>query len=46
MTRSRYFNFCMAQPIKWLKACAANPSPSMKPRHVALVRLAIRKKGG
>jgi len=44
MTRKQYFNLCMNQSIAWLKQCVADPSIAMRPRHIALVRLAIRKK--
>ncbi len=46
MTRSTYFAACMSQSVAWLKACVAVPSPSMRPRHILLILLAIRKKGG
>ena len=46
MTRRAYFALCMRQPLDWLMRCASDPSPAMTPRHVALVRLAIRAKAG
>lgn len=46
MRRAEYFALCMSEPsIQWLAWCAANPTPYMRPRHVALIRLAIRRKG-
>lgn len=44
MTRRAYLNLCLHQPLPWLEWCAANPGPYMRPRHVALIRLAIRKR--
>ena len=44
MTRREYFDLCMGEGAHWLQWCADNPTPSMRPRHVALVRLAIRAK--
>lgn len=44
--KRRYFELAMQQPIDWLRASAANPSPYMTPMHVALVRLAVRRKRG
>lgn len=44
MTRRTYFNLCMMQSAEWLKSCAASPTAYMRPRHVALVRLALRRK--
>lgn len=44
MRRSDYFALCMSQSLPWLRRCADHPSRCMRPCHVALVRLAIRKK--
>jgi hypothetical protein len=44
MTKRKYLAACMSQSVKWLESVAANPSPSMRPIHVALVRLALRYK--
>jgi hypothetical protein len=44
MTRRKYFETCMRLPLAWLEACAADPSPGMRRRHIALVLLAIRHK--
>lgn len=44
MTKSQYLNICMGQPTDWLELCAANPSFGMKPIHIAIVRIAIRRK--
>lgn len=44
MTKRAYFNLAMRQRLSWLYACAANPSPAMRPVHVALILLAIRRK--
>lgn len=42
MTRRAYYRLCAVESADWLKSCADNPSPAMKPRHVALIRLALR----
>jgi hypothetical protein len=44
MKRAEYFRLCLNQPVSWLRHCAANPGPYMRPRHVALIRLAVRSK--
>lgn len=44
--RRKYFDACMSQELYWLLACLKSPSPSMRPIHLQLIRLAIRKKGG
>lgn len=43
MTKRQYLTLCLAQPVAWLERCAADPSPGMTARHVALARLAIRQ---
>jgi hypothetical protein len=44
--KRKYFTAAMQQDVKWLVAATANPSPYMRPIHIALGKLAIRKKGG
>lgn len=44
MSKRDYLRFCMQQSIDWLHWCASDPSPFMRPIHVALVRIAIRRK--
>lgn len=44
MKRADYLALCLRQPMKWLERCAAEPGPYMRPRHVALIRVAIRRK--
>lgn len=48
MSKTAYVRICMEQPPEWLHECAANPSSHMRPLHVALIRVALRrmKKGG
>lgn len=46
MRSAQYFRFCLQQPIEWLKACVASPSPFMRRRHIAIARLAIRQMEG
>jgi hypothetical protein len=45
MTKREYLNLCLRQPAWWLSASAANPSPSMRPIHVALIKIALRRMG-
>jgi hypothetical protein len=42
MTRRAYYRLCANQPRYWLERCANDPGPYMRPRHVALIRLALR----
>ena len=44
ITKSNYLAACMNQSVDWLRACLANPSPSMRPVHARIIRLALRKK--
>jgi len=44
MSKRQYFNIAMSLPLDWVASCAANPSASMRPIHIALMRLAIRKR--
>ncbi len=43
-----YFNLAMQQDLAWLEAIVLEEKRfnAMRPIHVALVKLAIRKKGG
>jgi len=43
MSKRQYLKFCMQQKLDWLYWCATNPSKYMRPIHVALVRIAIRR---
>ena len=44
MTKREYLYRAMQQDITWLKACAAHPSVYMRPIHVALIKIAVRRK--
>ena len=44
MTKAQYFRACMGQELLWLLHAAQNPSPFMRPIHVQLIRLAVRKR--
>jgi len=44
MTKREYLNLAMTMPMAWLKASTANPSASMRPIHITLCRIAIRRK--
>ncbi len=46
VTKRRYLALCLQQDADWLAACAANPTRYMRPIHVALVRIALRRKRG
>lgn len=45
MTVSKYFDLCNRQPSDWLRRSANDPSPSMRPIHVAITRLVLRRRG-
>ena len=44
--KRKLFEACMNQPVKWLEASADAHNPNHRPIHKAIIRLAIRKKGG
>jgi len=44
MTKSEYVESAMKQPIQWLINCANDPSDHMRPIHVKLLKIAIRRK--
>ena len=44
MTKLKYLQICMDQDINWLKKCALNPSVYMSSTHLAIVKIAIRRK--
>lgn len=39
-----YLRICMEQPTAWLIGSCAEPSKYMRPIHVTLARIAIRRK--
>ena len=45
MTRKQYLNLCQEQTTHWLRQCAENPSTRMRPLHVALIKIALRRRG-
>jgi len=46
MNKREYLKIAMGLPLDWLKQCANEPSKHMRPIHIALIRLAIRKRVG
>jgi hypothetical protein len=44
MTKQRYLKAAMSQPIEWLKDNLLRPSAEQKPIHLALIRIAIKRK--
>ena len=44
MSKQQYLTRCLSMPLEWLKDCAASPSPYMRPIHLALVKIAIKRK--
>ena len=44
MNRNDYRRLCRQMPTQWLAACAANPSPWMAARHVAVIRIVLRER--
>lgn len=45
MSKHQYLNLCMRQTPDYLLACAADPSKYMRPIHVKLIRIALRRMG-
>jgi hypothetical protein len=45
MTKKQYLKALMAQPPEWIAASLADPSPSMRPVHLLLHRIALRRIG-
>ncbi len=45
-SKRSYLALCLAQPLSWLIDCANHPSAEMRPIHVALVRIAVRRNKG
>jgi hypothetical protein len=45
LSKKEYFNMCMEMPVRWLRACVNDPSPYQNQMQLALVLLALRKKG-
>jgi hypothetical protein len=43
-SKSKYLELCMTQDSDWLRACAADPSKYMRPIHLALIRIALRRR--
>ena len=44
MTRKEYLSLALCQPVEWLAAAAAHPTPYMTKTHVRLILIAIRMK--
>lgn len=44
MSKQKYLSLALSLPVEWLRDCAAKPSPHMRPIHLALVRIAVRRK--
>ena len=40
-----YLEHCMQAQPKWLLECLMHPSQYMRPIHLLLIRLALRKRG-
>lgn len=46
MTKSAYFRLCMTMPVDFLRASIDLNNGRLRPIHIAIQRLALRKKGG
>jgi hypothetical protein len=46
MTKKEYLSLALVQSIDWLESNALNPSAKQKPIHIALIKIAIRRKKG
>lgn len=44
--KRRYYEIAARQTTLWLEQCAADPSAYMRPIHVAIIRLILRKRRG
>ena len=44
MSKQQYLALGLSMPLEWLRDCAARPSPYMRPIHLALVKIAVRRK--
>ncbi len=42
--RRKYFNLAMDCSIPFLQVCIANPTRYQQPMHIALLRIALRRK--
>ena len=40
-----YLDHCMQAEPHWLLSCLRDPGPFMRPIHLLLIRLALRKRG-
>jgi len=45
MTKRDYLALCQEQTTHWLRQCAENPTPYMTTTHVALIKIALRRRG-
>lgn len=45
MTNRAYLSVCMDRTADYLQSSLANPSRYMRPIHLRIIRLALRKKG-
>lgn len=46
MTKSAYFQLCMTMSVDYLRASIDLNNGHLRPIHIAMQRLALRKKGG
>lgn len=45
MTKRQYLAGLMTMPASWIRASMADPSPYMRPIHIALHAIALRRIG-
>jgi len=45
MTKKQYLTLCQEQTTSWLRQCAADPTIHMRPLHIALIKIALRRRG-
>lgn len=45
LTKQQYLDALLRQSVTWISGSLASPSPSMRPIHIALHRIALRRKG-
>ncbi len=44
MTKRQYLDLAMTMPLTWLRESTNDPNPFMRPIHITICRIAIRRK--
>lgn len=43
MSKHHFLRIAQTLPVAWLEQCARDPGPHMRPIHIALIRIALRR---